>query len=79
METDILTVVSSHPEGIWLEEIARALHKNRQTISKYVGQLEARKQVRVQQEGQMKRVYLADGGTAKKQHEPSAKTAKASS
>lgn len=57
METDILNVVSQHPEGIWIEEIARVLHRNRATISKYVGRLEAARKVQMKVEGQMKRVY----------------------
>lgn len=57
MEADILNVVSQHPEGIWIEEIARVLHRNRATISKYVGRLEAARKVLMKVEGQMKRVY----------------------
>jgi DNA-binding CsgD family transcriptional regulator len=57
MEEQILGEVVQHPTGIWIEQIARNLNISRQTVSKYVGQLEARNEVRVSKEGQMKRVY----------------------
>lgn len=57
MEEQILGEVNQHPTGIWIEEIARNLKISRQTVSKYVGQLEAKNEVRVSREGQMKRVY----------------------
>jgi predicted transcriptional regulator len=57
MEQEILDYVKLHPEGTWSEKIARELNHSRQTVGRYIGQLEAAGKVRVATEGQMKRVY----------------------
>jgi predicted transcriptional regulator len=57
MEQEILAYVEKHPEGTWSEKIARELNRSRQTVGRYIGQLEASGKVRIEQEGQMKRVY----------------------
>ena len=57
MEQEILDYVQRHPEGTWSERIARELNHSRQTVGKYIGHLEALGKVRVEAEGQMKRVY----------------------
>ena len=62
VESEILALVEKHPEGIWIEEIARILAaagvvKSRSTVSKYVGQLEAARKIRARREGTMKRIY----------------------
>jgi predicted transcriptional regulator len=57
MEKEILEYVQQHPEGTWSEKIARELNHSRQTVGRYIGQLEAAGKVRVSAEGQMKRVY----------------------
>lgn len=57
MEQEILDYVQKHPEGTWSERIARELNHSRQTVGRYIGQLEASGKVRIEVEGQMKRVY----------------------
>lgn len=57
MEQEILDYVQQHPEGTWSEQIARDLNHSRQTVGRYIGQLEAAGKVRISNEGQMKRVY----------------------
>ncbi len=57
MEEEILEYVQKHPEGTWSERIARDLNHSRQTVGRYIGHLEASGKVRIEVEGQMKRVY----------------------
>ncbi len=66
MEQEILDYVQSHPEGTWSERIARELVHSRQTVSRYIGQLEAAGKIRVEIEGQMKRVYPVPSDTPRK-------------
>lgn len=66
MEQEILDYVQRHPEGTWSERIARELNHSRQTVGKYIGHLEALGKVRVEAEGQMKRVYPVLSATSRK-------------
>lgn len=67
MEQEILEYVQLHPEGTWSEKIARELNHSRQTVSRYIGQLEGAGKVRIETEGQMKRVYPVLPETSPKQ------------
>jgi biotin operon repressor len=70
MEQEILDYVLSHPQGTWSEKIARELSHSRQTVSRYIGQLEAAGKIRVEVEGQMKRVYPVPTDTSRKKAAP---------
>lgn len=61
MEQEILDYVRQHPEGTWAERIARDLNHSRATITRYVGQLEVAGKLRIESEGQMKRIYPKNG------------------
>jgi predicted transcriptional regulator len=76
MEQEIFENILQHPEGTWTERIARELNHSRQTVGRYVGQLEAAGRVRVEIEGQMKRVYPADSETSRKKGPTPANTGK---
>ncbi len=71
MEQEILEYVEKHPEGTWSEKIARELGHSRQTVSRYIGQLEAAKKIRVAVEGQMKRVYPMRTDSSSRKRVPS--------
>ena len=67
MEESIISLLGDHPEGMWIEAIARELPtrkstvplpKSRITIARYVTSLESLGRVMVRSEGQMKRIYL---------------------
>jgi predicted transcriptional regulator len=70
MEKEILEYVQQHPEGTWSEKIARELNHSRQTVGRYIGQLEAAGKVRISNEGQMKRVYPLPPDTSHKKGTP---------
>jgi|GEM_PF-598508 DNA-binding transcriptional regulator LsrR (DeoR family) len=70
MEKEILDYVQLHPEGTWSEKIARELNHSRQTVGRYIGQLEADGKVRIAIEGQMKRVYPIPPDTPRKKVAP---------
>lgn len=68
VENSIISLLGDHPEGMWIEAIARELPtrqspvplpKSRITIARYVTSLEASGKIIVKSEGQMKRIYLA--------------------
>lgn len=70
VEESIISLLVDHPEGMWIEAIARELPtrksavplpKSRITIARYVTSLESSGKVIVKPEGQMKRIYLAKG------------------
>ena len=76
VEKSIISLLGDHPEGLWIEAIARELpkrpsviplSKSRPTIARYITGLEASGRVVVKTEGQMKRVYLRNDEKPKTQ------------
>lgn len=58
LETEILDVLKRHPNGTWVEQIARELKKNRATVKAYIMRLDGERKIRVVKEGGQNRIYL---------------------
>jgi uncharacterized membrane protein len=57
LERKILEFIQTRPNGTWQEQIMRELNISRPTVSRYVTGLEHSQEIRVEQEGAMKRIY----------------------
>lgn len=60
MKDELLKDIRKHP-GTWVEDIARRLKWNRQTVSNYVKTLRADGVVRLERKGAMDLIYPNDG------------------